>query len=469
LTTGTTTTPVPSVGAPQGTGLQQGMFTVDQATEAAAKEIQAANVDAANIGAQRIAQQNVVTQAQKDVTDAGPAASAAQQSALSNATSVLTGLDARLSSAQQRVESANAAYSTALTSAMKLVDPTQIDVAQAQIRKSDQDAATAKAQADTLLAGAPGARELTAQQATAAAATAAHDQSLADAQNAKTPYEQQQLLEQARALAAQADSTNALIQPTVDKVKAETGLDLANTDVARASVQSTLADAGLKNAQADYQRAIIPGAPALQAGQTAQAAGAGAASQATAQATLEGIKQKQQGPLYGLVDQVGLIKQAVGAVQQQIFGPGGSGDPNEANDLLNQYVTATIGGTTPFEASKAAASQQGVNYGTQMAGVNALQSAMASRANAYSTLAGGALGTLEQMNAYAPKGSTAMAGAFQSILDTMANRLAQPQFAPTQIPTPPPMPTFLQGACSVRRRATRRRPPSTPRRRPRRT
>ena len=136
-------------------------------------------------------------------------------------------------------------------------------------------------------------------------------------------------------------------------------------------------------------------------------------------------------------------------IHNQFFGPGSGMTPEQAtagaNQAMSDWFKATVAGTTPYAASVAAANYQQNQYGQQMAGANALQSAMASRANAYSTLAGGALGTLEQMNAYAPKGSTGMAGAFQSILDTMANRLAQPQFAPTQIPTPPPMPTFLQG------------------------
>src|SRR5215471_4215998 len=42
--TGTTPAVAPTIGTPQGAS---GMFTVDQATEAASKEVQAANVDAA--------------------------------------------------------------------------------------------------------------------------------------------------------------------------------------------------------------------------------------------------------------------------------------------------------------------------------------------------------------------------------------------------------------------------------------
>ena len=130
-----------------------------------------------------------------------------------------------------------------------------------------------------------------------------------------------------------------------------------------------------------------------------------------------------------------------------MFGPGGSGTPEQrrqqADNLLGQFFNATVGGTTPYAASVAAENANLTGYGTQMSGVNALQAAQASRASSYAGLAGSELGTLAGMNAYAPKGSTAMAGAFQYLQDDMAKRMAS-QFPTAAIPGPPALPSFLQ-------------------------
>src|SRR5262249_51185495 len=78
------------------------------------------------------------------------------------------------------------------------------------------------------------------------------------------------------------------------------------------------------------------------------------ATQATAAATNAGIQQKLLGPAYGLDMQIDAIRK----IQQQVFGPGGSGNPQDADNLLKQFFTATVGGTTISDASKAAAQQQ---------------------------------------------------------------------------------------------------------------
>src|SRR5215472_15981518 len=116
--TGTTPPVAPTIGAPQG---PQGMFTVDQATETAAREGQGANVERAQLW-------DKLTTAQKAYDDAQQRVSAGdvtQQTALTAATTQLNAVYTSLSQASQRVETANAAYSTALGNAMKLVDPTR--------------------------------------------------------------------------------------------------------------------------------------------------------------------------------------------------------------------------------------------------------------------------------------------------------------------------------------------------------
>jgi len=45
----------------------------------------------------------------------------------------------------------------------------------------------------------------------------------------------------------------------------------------------------------------------------------------------------------------------------------------------------------------------------------------------------------------APRGSTALAGAFSDVMNQMASRLQAPQFAAPQMPAQPQMPRYLQG------------------------
>src|SRR5215471_4756443 len=137
---GTTPPTAPTIGAPQGAG---GMFTVDQTTEAAAKEVQNANVDVTKIWEQ-------VSSAKKTYDDLQSQGYAANPTALSAAGSTLNSAYQSLSQAQQRVETANAAYSTALTNAIKLVDPNQVGLVKAQIAQADASAEQAHANAQIL-------------------------------------------------------------------------------------------------------------------------------------------------------------------------------------------------------------------------------------------------------------------------------------------------------------------------------
>lgn len=436
----------PTVGAPQGAN---GLFSVDQTTAAAAKEVQDANINTAAIWDQINKQQAVV-----DGITQGGVAGDPTGTKLQNATSTLNTLYSSLSSAQQRVETANAAYSTTLTNAIKAnqVDPSQVALATAQADAASKNADTAAKQVDVLEQGAPGQRALVAAQAGAASASAAASQATADATKLKAGPEADQLTQQAAALKAQADQTNALIGTpdnpgplirksneevntqvaTTDQVSAQAALDRANA--AQATSQSKLVDVQTQTAQAS----LAAGAPqAAVAGVQAQTA----ANQATAQSTLEGIKQKQLGPMYGLQDQIN----AIHAIAGQVFGPGGTGNPSHADDLLQQYVDATIGGTTPYAASVATANAQQNIFGTQAAMQNQQVQAAASRANTFANFAGGTLGQIAQLNAYAPKGSTAGAAMYQAMMDNMTQRMQGPAFTPPPAPQAPPLPTFLQG------------------------
>src|SRR5215471_10941091 len=443
---GTTPALPPTIGAPQGPG---GMFTVDQTTEQTAKEVQQANVNVTQLWSAVNDAQKALDYYQSDPT--GQSQAVANPQLVTTATSRLNSAYQTLSSGQQRVETANAAYSTALTNAIKLVDPNQVDLVKAQIGQADANAAQAKANAQILIEGSDAQKAKTGAEATQASALAAQAQATADATKAKTPAEVQQLQSQANLYGQQSTQIQTLLPGLVAKQQADTTLTQhqvtltdAQSDYYQANAQKARADADYTGAQADYQRALIPGAAGLQAGQTAQALGAGAASQATAAATLEGLQQKVQGPMYGLQQQL----QAIKDIHSQFFGPGSGLSPEEAtkqaNDAMRDYFTATVAGTTPYAASVAAANYQQNQYGQQMSGVNALQGAMAQRANQYAQLGGTALSQMAAMNQYAPRGSTAGAAAFREVMDEMAQRLAGPQFAPVQLPQGPPMPALLQ-------------------------
>jgi hypothetical protein len=440
----------PTVGAPQG---PTGLFTVDQTTEAAAKEVQNANINTAAVWDQINKQQAIVD---RYTTGDLKQDAIANPQTLASANATLQTLQNSLSSAQQRVETANAAYSTSLTNAIKAnqVDPSQVALAKAQADAATSNADTAAKQVQVLQDGAPSQRALVSAQAGQAAATAAANQASADATKLKAGPEADQLKAQAAALDAQAKSTLDQLPGLIEKTKADTsltvaqaGLTDANSDLAKANTVKVGADTDLVKAQTDYQKATTTGLLPAQVVETQARAGSEAA---TAQATLEGIQQKKLGPAYGLQDQIDAINKIAG----QVFGPGGTGDPNHANDLLQQYVTATLGGTTIGAASAAAANAQQNIFGTQAAMQNQQVQAAASRANQYAGLAGTTLGQLSQLNQYAPKGSTAMAGAFRGVMDEMAQRLQAPQFQAPQAPQAPELPTFLQGFTAGHRAAS---------------
>ena len=438
------------LGAPQG---PNGGYTVAQITAASDAEVSAAQQQVTQIWGS-------ISPLQTQVQQLGPQAQTNPLAAtqLNDATQQLDTLYNQLGVAETRLQNANATRANALNTAQHngVVDQSNADLLDKEAAKAQADADYAKQQADVLSAGAPGQRDLVAANAAQASATALAQKATADATTAKTPAEIQQLQAQSNQMNALATQATA----QADTIKQQGGLygaQAANiqaltgpqVDYTKAQAAAQNANAAANQAQAALTTARIPGEVGLLGAQTTSNLAGAAANVAQAQATQATTQKNLLGPAYGLADQINYLKQNVlPVIQTQVFGPGGTGDPQHANDLLNQYISATLGGTTIGQAAAAAATAQQNNYATQVGGVNALQQAQASRANQYASLAGQSLGTLAQMNAYAPKGSTAMAGAFESIMDMMANRLAQPQFAPVQIPNTPPMPSFLQGFLS---------------------
>ena len=400
-------------------------------------------------------------QKQQQALDAATAAAGSDPIAgpakLQSATTALNSAYSQLSQAEDSLSTANTTYSTSLTAAIKsnTVDPSQVDLATRTAAKADADAAEATARTKLLTDDTPGGqRALNAAQAGQASANAASLQATADATKLKAGPEADALTQQAAASRAQAAQINAQIGtpdnpgPLIRKANEEVNTQVATTDQVKsatalndATARKQDADAGLSTAQAAAQNALITaGGPAATVAATQ---GQANQSNAAAAASLAKIQQDKLGPTYGLQDQLNAIK----TIHDQVFGPSGSGSPQErqkqADDLLSQYFNATVGGTTPYAASVAAANAGLTAYGTQMSGTNALQQAQASRAASTAGLAGSEFGTLAQMNAYAPKGSTGMAVAFQQLQDDWAKRMAA-QFPNAPIPNAPPLPAFLQ-------------------------
>src|SRR5215831_1224605 len=399
-TTATTTNQLPSLGAPGGAN---GNYSLDQMLAQPATQVQTANVDVANVWDQIKTQQATID---KLAASTNPL----DQQKLASATSTLNALYTSLSAAESRLEAANTAYSQVLLKGIDTVQltPEQKQLYQAQADNAKAQAAQANANAKVITDGSEGQRALTAAQAGLASANAASAEATAKATAAKTPAEIAQLNAQAAALTAQANSTNALLPGLAAKQTAETNLTVAqtaltdaNSDLARANATSATADAALKNAQA---KVLVPAQAGLATAQT--------------QAVQATIEQNKLGPMYGLQDRLNAIR----AIQDQVFGPGGSGDAAEANKMLQDYVSASVAGTTPYEASVAAANAGLQQFGTQASLANAAQAAAASRANAYMGTGANVLGTLAQMNANAPAGSTAGAAAFAEVMRNLGQQ-----------------------------------------------
>src|SRR5215472_1970720 len=369
--------------------------------------------------------------------------------------SSLTSLYNQQSQAQLKLATSSQTFADVATKAIDSASLTGVtaDKAKADAAQANAEADYARAQADVLTKGSPSQIALAENEAAEHAAAGRLDDANAGRIKALQPAEVDQLNAQVGQLKAQATS----LQAQADRDKATAGLTDTQNQLAQAKVATAgrAAEATTQSleAQAAVDKNKVQGLPTAEQQQAINQLAVGqaqanvgltnaqaGAQQANAAATNAGVQQKLLGPAYGLDMQIDAIRK----IQQQVFGPGGSGNPQDADGLLQQFFTASVGGTTIADAAKAAAQQQGANYQTQMGGVNALQSAMASRAKAFGSMAGSALGQMAQMNAYAPRGSTAGAAAYREVMDDMASRLASSQFAPVQLPQSPDLPQFLQ-------------------------
>ena len=448
-----TTTTSTSIGPPQAAGPNPsgtaGQYTVEQILAPFDAEFSAANQTVLDLNDKingRHGQKDANGNPLPDTIGSAAALAAAQANAIADpaaAQSATTTYQADLnawSAAQSRLAAANVARQNALQTA---IDKNEVTPAQAQLAKAQADEAGKRgAQIDSQVKIAadlaPSQQALLVSQAAQASAQAALDDANAAKASATTPSEIALANAQAAQAQANANATNAMVQVNVARVQADTTLTQhqtsltdANSTLALANADDAKARAALQDAQA---KLLVPAQAGLAGAQAGLAGAQTAASKADVQKGL-------LGPLYGLQDQVNAIR----AIQQQVFGPGGSGNADEANKMLQDYVQATVAGTTPYAANVAAANFGQNQYATQASMTNAAQAAAASRSNAFLGTGANVLGTLAQMNANAPKGSTAGAGAFMDIMNMLQQRSAQGAMAPPQQPTAPQLPALLAG------------------------
>jgi hypothetical protein len=442
-------TAVPRLGDPDPNPANGGLYSVDATTKAAADEVQAARLAVTDVSQKINDQQAAVEKLQQTTIGQDPEVT----SKLQAATSTLNALYGDMSTANNRVAMATTSYQTAVSKAIDqhTVDPSQVALAQASAAKAGGEGDYARAQAQVLTDGAAGQRAVAAAEVASYNAQAASAQATADATRIKAGPEAEQATAQAHQLQAQADQTNALLPglkakqgADISQTEAQTRLTDQNSALAAATTGKTNADTAYVQAQTAYETAVTTGLLPANIQQTQAQAGElgarGAAETAQAEATRAAIQQNLQGPLYGLQDRLNAIRQ----IQGQVFGPGGSGDVNEANDLLRQFTESTIGGTTPYAANVAAANAGLTAFGTQASLTNAAQQALASRASALGQVGSNALQTLAALNANAPKGSTLLAAAFNDVVNLMASKMNTGALAPPPQPTAPALPPYLQ-------------------------
>jgi hypothetical protein len=415
-----------ALGAPQGSN---GTYTVQQITAASDVEVQQANENAARLWAQIQPLQQQATQLN---TELQQTPDPTKQATLNAITQQLNGLYTNLAAAQNTLAQANDRRANALNSAQKngIIDPAQADLFAAETDKAKADSAFARQQADVLTNGAQGQRDLVAAQAGYQNAQAAALKQTAPAQAdyynnlAKQASAQADTItKQGGVYVAQAAQIDALTGPQSDYYKGQ---------AAAAQAQSRLDDA-----QTADLKARGPAQVAL-LGSQANLANAQAVNQLSAAGT------NLLGPMYGLQDRLNAIR----GIYDQYFGTGSGLSPDEAtrqaNQALQDYVTASVAGTTPYAAAVAAENAGLTAFGTQAALANQAQQAAASRANALMGFGGSALSTLAQMNANAPAGSTAGAAAYMELMRMMAAQSGQGVFAPPTQPTAPQLPGILQ-------------------------
>jgi hypothetical protein len=359
---------------------------------------------------------------------------------LPDLTQRLNSLDGVISSATSRASQANVNLANVQVAAMdKLgLQPAQIAELSGRAQQELKQAQLLDDQGQVLLAGAQGNRDLVVAQVGEAAARALGETQQADVYRAQADQIRQQT---AQLLPAQA----ALTTQQANQAQSNALLATAQaTGLVPAQAAQALGGAQLAGAQAANVAARTPAEIGLLGGQTTGALAGAAQNIAQAGALQAGVQKDLLGPMYGMPEQINAFRDMVNSVAGTVFGPGGSGNPQDANDLLGQYITSKLGGTTPAAAATIAGNLAQQGYATAAGMANAAQAAQAARANAYQALGGNVLGTLAAMNVNAPAGSTALAGAFQDVMGQMANRLNAPQFAAPQTLPQAQMPTFFQ-------------------------
>lgn len=366
---------------------------------------------------------------------------------VAQASQQIAGLDTAdpgYAAAVRNYDSLNASYVTAMNNlsraydnrvsiATKALDARWMQPGQEQLwraQAANDDAAAQKTIAETsALQASSGA---TRDEIVARSAAEQAQARLTDAQTGvlgqKTPAEIQQLQassDLATANAAQARQATAAANA---KLPAEVKAGQASADALVTAAQDAVRK--LRQAPTDAQAAATNQATVDQQ-QTAAAQAA------------QNLQKGQTGTLAFLPQQLDAIRAGVAAIGDAARAGKIPSDPESLDQLLNHYITSTVGGTTIANASQQTQNALQNTVGNQITQRAQDIGLTGQKLNAFQGAATSAFGTLADMNKYAPKGSTAMSGAFNAMLDMIGNRLNGPQFAPPPQVAPPPLPPFL--------------------------
>lgn len=326
--------------------------------------------------ATRLTQQARVSQAQADVA----AATTPQQ----------------IQQAQVALDQARAAAQTAAATAA--VAPR---VAEAGDTSAEQDAALKTYQTEVARATTPDEINAAHQKYLQAVATTSQQQSLATQQAALASVAPDKAQADLRQAQANADLTRASVEDAQRRLRQAP----SDSDAARSiqlELQAKQAALDTANQQLDLARRT--------ADATVAQVGANVAStQAGTQSTLQGIEQRRLGTLYGIQDRM-----------QQVHNLLSSGqiDPAEATQLMHDYTTTAVQGTTPFELGK---------FQTETATTRRGQDAQiaAQKMSDYTSGLGSVMREFNAMNAAAPPGSDVAGRGFLDAMNMFTDRLNQ--------------------------------------------
>ncbi|MPZ68599.1 MAG: hypothetical protein GEU71_03620 [Actinobacteria bacterium] len=146
----------------------------------------------------------------------------------------------------------------------------------------------------------------------------------------------------------------------------------------------------------------------------------------------ESVEAAKMGGLYGLQDRIDEIKRQIAS---------GTLKPEDGDALLNDYINATIAGTTPFEARTTRAQEETQRIGQRLSQRGQDVDLAGTQTSTLGSFGSSIFGQLANLNQYAEPGTSGGAAAFRSAVDYMKGQFPEAP-APVEVPG---VPAFLPG------------------------